>query len=313
MEIRRGFVDSGLFNIKIKRLAVYTHILTVYKENMNITGLELRVKFDGEAGVDGGGLTRELFPVFWKSVENKLCEGLSIKVPMITPEYASHFFHLGRILSHGFVLTGFLPICLASSFLCHLLSPDFEIDDDLLMNDFCLYIDPFERDSIMKCLSGKEDEDTDRMMNDVIIPMVSRFNCHQSPTLRTLKESMITVAHYTFLCQPHYALAEMKRGMITAHPELWKYTGSHIPKELLAMLTPTRKHVISMIIEPEFRNSAQQQTFDLSINCHRKILVNFYSLFQEHHSVLCRIFLLCSTLLQTHFVDDQWPAHVPWY
>ena len=90
-----------------------------YKENMNITGLELRVKFDGEAGVDGGGLTRELFPVFRKSVENKLCEGSSIKVPMITPEYASHFFHLGRILSHGFVLTGFLPICLAS-FLCHL-------------------------------------------------------------------------------------------------------------------------------------------------------------------------------------------------
>lgn len=120
MEIRRGFVDSGLFNIKIKRLAVYTHILTVYKENMNITGLELRVKFDGEAGVDGGGLIRELFPIFWKSVENKLCEGLSIKVPMITPEYASHFFHLGRILSHGFVLTGFLPICVASSFLCHL-------------------------------------------------------------------------------------------------------------------------------------------------------------------------------------------------
>ena len=138
LELRRRFVDNGLFNFKIKRLTVYTDLLKIYETNVKLTTLELRVKFNGETGIDGGGLTRELFPVFWKSAENIMCEGSSAKIPVLSPEYVSHYFLLGKILSHGFILTGFLPIGLASTFLCQLLSQNYEIADDVLFNDFLL-------------------------------------------------------------------------------------------------------------------------------------------------------------------------------
>ena len=96
----------------------YTDLLKIYETNVKLTTLELRVKFNGETGIDGGGLTRELFPVFWKSAENIMCEGSSAKIPVLSPEYVSHYFLLGKILSHGFILTGFLPIGLASTHFC---------------------------------------------------------------------------------------------------------------------------------------------------------------------------------------------------
>ena len=38
------------------------------------------------------------------------------KVPVVRPSTASRFFQLGRILSHGYMLTGYFPVCLSRPF-----------------------------------------------------------------------------------------------------------------------------------------------------------------------------------------------------
>lgn len=117
LRIRRSFVDSGnIYITTVNRLNIFSDLLAVYK-TPNITSLELRVKFEGEAGHDGGGLTRELFPVFWKAVEDEICEGSSLKVPIMAPEINFTFYCLGKILSHGYILTGYLPLNLSGIFL----------------------------------------------------------------------------------------------------------------------------------------------------------------------------------------------------
>ena len=65
-----------------------------------------------------------------------------------------------------------------------------------------------------------------------------------------------------YVRQPYYVLAEMKRGMMAAHPELWQNISPKLPKEILMLLTPTSEKVLNMIYDPDYRTSTQQQTFD---------------------------------------------------
>lgn len=55
---------------------------------------------------------------------------------------------------------------------------------------------------------------------DVVIPMLARFNSRQVPKNSTaLRDALLKVASYTCVSQPHFAACEMKRGMLSAHPE----------------------------------------------------------------------------------------------
>ena len=55
----------GVFRVRVHRSNVFDELLAVYSTNPSITGLEPRVKFVNEQGVDGGGFTREIISCFW--------------------------------------------------------------------------------------------------------------------------------------------------------------------------------------------------------------------------------------------------------
>ena len=83
--IREQFEDRPIQHFTVGCLNVVDDMLKIYQEQQQICNHEVRVKFDGECGVDAGGLTHELFPVFWNSLQSIFFDGNQEKVPMVMP------------------------------------------------------------------------------------------------------------------------------------------------------------------------------------------------------------------------------------
>lgn len=123
-----------------------------------------------------------------------------------------------------------------------------------------MFIDPFEREAVEKCLAGGEE--THQLFHDIILPMVGRFHCRKVPSQETLKEVLVSLARYSLVCLPHYGLAEMRKGMEATHGDLWRRIAGALPMEIFEMLTPTTEKVLAMVIEPNFSSQAEQETYD---------------------------------------------------
>ena len=102
--------DNSIERFDVGRLSVVDNLLKVYQQCPDICHHEIRVTFCNESGLDAGGLTRELFPLFWSSLQMKHFDGHVEKVPVLVPGFENDYLTLGRILSHGFVLTGYFPL-----------------------------------------------------------------------------------------------------------------------------------------------------------------------------------------------------------
>ena len=66
--VRHDFIDNGLHHCQLGRLTVVDDLLQQYTSNPELPSKELRAKFVNEKGLDGGGLLRELFTLFWEQV-----------------------------------------------------------------------------------------------------------------------------------------------------------------------------------------------------------------------------------------------------
>ena len=78
--LRRGLTLNGVHQVEVEvgRLSVFEDLLKVYRENPSIVTKEVRVRFRGEPGIDGG--------LFWQSAQERVFEGNLEKIPIITPE-----------------------------------------------------------------------------------------------------------------------------------------------------------------------------------------------------------------------------------
>ena len=74
----------------------------------------LQIQFKHERGIDHGGLTREFFSALWAEAFMKLFEGDSTLIPPFHPHIQLSLFEtLGKIMSHGYLVCGYLPIKIA--------------------------------------------------------------------------------------------------------------------------------------------------------------------------------------------------------
>lgn len=108
---------------QLNQLTIVADIFQLYGQNPDLTAKEVRVRFQNEQGVDGGGLIREVFALFWEQMECKM-ERNTKKVPIVTPDNQQQFFQLGQILSHGYVITVYFTLSLAQAFATALISTE---------------------------------------------------------------------------------------------------------------------------------------------------------------------------------------------
>ena len=165
-----------------------------------------------------GGLTRELFPLFWNSLKSTHFDGSVEKVPILTPKSAQDFFVFGEILSHGYVLTGYFPLFISLVCATYQICGVDQVSEEALTHSYFNFVDPTEATALKSCLS---DDSFPEDMQDIVIGMLSRFNCTTIPSKSNFTALVNSVAQFTLFCQPHFALFQMRRGMIASHPSLW--------------------------------------------------------------------------------------------
>ena len=67
----------------------------------------LRISFEGERGVDIGGVYREMLSVFWDSAYEKLFDGGGLLTPLLHLDIDMDALPvLGKILSYGYLGSG---------------------------------------------------------------------------------------------------------------------------------------------------------------------------------------------------------------
>lgn len=82
----------------------------------------LQIKFAGEMGYDCGGICRDMFSAYWNEAYQKFFDGSMLLVPALHPSVdMSSLPCLGTILSHGYLLCGFLPTQIAFPVLASIL------------------------------------------------------------------------------------------------------------------------------------------------------------------------------------------------
>ncbi len=114
----------------------------------------LRVKFEGEIGFDTGGVCLDMFSGYWEECFKTYFDGNSILAPIVHPgiDMLSHPA-LGTVLSHGFIVSGFMPTAfatLASIFL----GVRAQVSSHILVETFTDSLNPLER-STVKQLSSR--------------------------------------------------------------------------------------------------------------------------------------------------------------
>ena len=171
---------------------------------------------------------------------------------MVTPHSETDYIVVGKILSHGFILTGFFPLYISVVCASYLLSEISNVSDDTLLNSFFNFLDLNEAKALQTCLSEKRilEEEQDN------ISLFAQFNSIAVPTLTNLEQLTKNVAKYAPLSQPYFALD------LASHPSLWKQCNLFVASSLFSALMQSATQVWEMVVEPEFNSPIEAKVFD---------------------------------------------------
>ena len=126
-------------------------LIKVYQEGLIINECPLFIAYDNENAIDEGGVSRDMFSAFWEKAYSTLFDSAALLVPFILPTTdVSIFPILGKIISHGYLASGSLPvrICL-TSLLPMLLGSGINIPRSYMLDALLDYVSQREREKLM--------------------------------------------------------------------------------------------------------------------------------------------------------------------
>ena len=120
MNLKQALGDTVF--ISATRENLIDEAIKIYMEKPFLICKKLHVTFVGEEGLDLDGVSREFFSLFWKHF---LYQYFRNSLPMMKPSLFAidkEFVAAGRILVHGYILLGYLPININPCYLYFILT-----------------------------------------------------------------------------------------------------------------------------------------------------------------------------------------------
>ena len=248
----------------VDRATIFKSVLTIYEQE---SVYPMFIKFVGEIGVNEGGLQRDMFTAFYEEAYAHLFEGATTVIPMVRCQMdMATYALLGRIISHGYLVTGILPDRIAlPSLLVALLGPSVKISTSTLLDAFLDYISATERTVLKKaldnCNATYKPEELDQ-----IIAILSRFGCRMVPTPSLLISIIEQAAKYEFCLKPAAALAIIHSGIPLCHKSYWNKKS---PEDIVSChfkLIATPAKVIAMFDPLNVLSPAEERIYGYLIS-----------------------------------------------
>ena len=191
----------------------------------------------------------------------KAFDGAALVITQAHPHVdMSSYPVLGTILSHGFLVSGVLPVRIAFPVLAAvLLHPTVSIPDLTYIFSLADYLSSYEGANAFDCL--KKDSPFTPKLTDDLTGVLSRLGCLELPTPSNLRRVITDVARHEFLAKPLRAVYALRGGVPAPHFRFWEQFTIDDLYCLYLSLYATPANVIAMIEEPDAVNSAQQTVF----------------------------------------------------
>ena len=120
------------------------------------------------------------------------------------------------------------------------------MNDTVLTSSFLRYVDEFEKDAL-KSIMNKDSGPVDEEVYDNVIAVLSRCQSARLPTRENIHQLVCSVAMSELVCKPTHALQAIHKGLVAAHPEIWRCISIKDIDHLYSDLIPTPRRVWQLI------------------------------------------------------------------
>lgn len=243
----------------VRRSHIYEDVISLYQDQGIAKECPIFVAYSTETAIDEGGVTRDMYSAFWEIAYRTLFDGANVLVPFVHPgtEMAT-FSTLGRIISHGYLAGGFVPIRISCpSLIMMLLGAPIDIPKSFLLDALMDFISANERDKLRSALRLKV---FTVEVRSAIIAILSRFDCRDMPTPSNLADLIVKVAKYEFCCKPLGVIAMIHSGIPQEHKAFWTELGIDGISRLYSELTVSAEKILK-IIECEAENPGEERIY----------------------------------------------------
>ena len=230
----------------VNHFDIFKDVIKLYEEEEISGEYPTFVQFKDEPAIDAGGVTRDMYSAFWQSAYSLLCDRVNIVVPMIHPQSDMAVLPVvGRISSHGYLASGFLPSRIALPMLIGiLLGGHFDVPDHVLIEALLDYISGNKWKKIMFALTYEESESN--FPKNLEGDLISVLGCRVIPTPKDITNIIIGVAKYEFCVKPAAAISVINMGIPEEHKKFWKDLGVDGIAHLYNCLSVTNDKVLSL-------------------------------------------------------------------
>ena len=141
----------------------------------------------------------------------KFFDGSGSVVPVSHPTMDMSIFPmLGKILSHGYIACGFLPVHISFPVIAAvLLGPDVKISDTILCRSFITYLSYHDACILKSAFSEIGSKAFSCNLQSSLMILLSKYGCRQVPSLENVKSLVTKVARHTFVVKPLASLYAM--------------------------------------------------------------------------------------------------------
>ena len=139
-------------------------------------------------------------------------DGSTLFVPLMSPHIdLSSLPVLGKILSYGYLCTGFLPTKIyfpsLAAMLLGLLGPGVTIERNVLVESFLDFLSYVDRSILHEAMQISTHCSKDVFPFDIqeqLLTVLSDFGCQEVPTPMSLSQIVTDIARYVFLANPRF-------------------------------------------------------------------------------------------------------------
>lgn len=246
----------------IGRKTIFEDVVDLYSIGEIVGECPIEIKYVTEDAIDDGGVQRDMFSGFWEEAYAKLFEGSNVLIPMVHPHMDMMVFStLGRILSHGYLVCGHLPVRIAlPTLMCMILGPSTKVPVKILLDAFLDYISYTERDTLkeaLKLVDGK----FPASVQDTLLTILSKFGCRRLPTPNTLMSCIQRVAEYEFIAKPAAAISLVHSGIPSSHKAFWKSKSIDEISQIFCDLTVSAAKICELLVLPATEHANEERVY----------------------------------------------------
>ncbi|XP_053373724.1 uncharacterized protein LOC128546666 [Mercenaria mercenaria] len=251
--------------ISVRRKYITADVITAYRD-IDVSR-PLKAYFAEE---DEKDMTREMFWLFWEKICSVWFRGENATIPLVPVDKRAEarrvFPILGKILEHTLCILGQFPPQICRSLLLAIAHPDQDVDADLVLNDYLLFVP--ERESTLLSQSLKDvDWSENRKKRLTRFFSVNKISMH--PTPKSFKEDLLNIAYTEIIDSSHVYVALMRRGISDfALEHFFDVLDTDGLRAVYEITKPTTEIVVTMI-----ENMFDEADFSRE----EKIIINYLS------------------------------------